>query len=271
MPKANVVIIAKALLFWVIFTVLVKSGGFFFPVLPQWAMGITAGGFIGAVMVLVTWIFLKSDTLTLSDIGMTFGKDSLKRLVLSLAVGVAFFGCFYLAYLWLTPVMVVSVSNLNVFDAVVIAFFALLMLSVMEEVAFRGYLLKKLESVVGIRGAIYVTSIAFGLYHGLTVDSLTGPAVWGLWYGVLAYWSKGLAIPIGFHAGVNLVQALFSQKERWASGFWTFDVVDKATPLTIEQLTIGIQGLLFIGGVALVEIYLAKVRKADERSPPVHS
>ena len=78
-------------------------------------------------------------------------------------------------------------------------------------------------------------------YVFLKSESLTGPAIWGLIFGTLAYWSKGLAIPIGFHTGVNFVQALFSQKEKWASGIWTFDIADEITPFTVDQITVGMK------------------------------
>jgi len=52
--------------------------------------------------------------------------------------------------------------------------------SSMEEIAFRGYFLKKLQGSLGTRAAIYITSICFGFYHGLNVESMMGPATWAL-------------------------------------------------------------------------------------------
>jgi membrane protease YdiL (CAAX protease family) len=258
LTKVNVVIIAKALLFWGLFQGLLLASMAGFMTLPRLAVAVTAGGSITIAVIGLTWLFLRNEKLTMSDLGMTFGKGSLKRFGLGLAAGVALFGCFFLVYFWLTPVAPEGVDDFNFLDAVVLTFFSFVMLSAMEEVAFRGYFLRKLESAVGIRVAIYASSIAFGLYHGLTVDSLTGPAVWGLFYGVLAYWSKGLAVPIGFHAGVNLIQAFFSQKEKYANGIWTIDTVEKITPFTVGQVTIGLQVLLFIAGVVLVEVYISR-------------
>ena len=98
-------------------------------------------------------------------------------------------------------------------------------------------------------------------YVFLKSESLTGPAIWGLIFGTLAYWSKGLAIPIGFHTGVNFVQALFSQKEKWASGIWTFDIADEITPFTVDQITVGMKIFLLVAGLVFVEMYLRKTRR----------
>lgn len=259
MTKVKAGLIAKAFLFWGIFELLVIAFRTIPLGIPKWSLGIVVGGVLTIVMILVSRLFLKYDNLTMSALGLTLAKGSYRRFFSSFVAGLAFVGCFFLGYLWLTPITVISVTDPNILDAALVSLFAMLMLSVMEEVVFRGYFLKKLESAVGIRIAIYVTSIAFGLYHGLTIDSLTGPAVWGLWYGVLALWSKGLAVPIGFHTGANFIQALFSQKENWASGFWTFDVADEATLFTVSQVTTGLQVFMLIVGVGLVEVYIRKV------------
>lgn len=261
MTTVKMGIITKALLFWAIFELLLIGVRTIPLGIPKWSHGIMVGGGFTVVMILVTHLFLKSDKLTMPELGLTLAKGSFKRFLLSLGAGMALFGCFFLVYLWLTPVTVRSVSDLNILDAVLVSFFAILMLAIMEEVIFRGYFLKKLESAVGIRIAIYVTSIAFGIYHGLAIDSLTGPAVWGLLFGVMAYWFKGLAVPIGFHAGVNFMQALFSQKERWASGFWTFDVTDEFTLFTVDQVSTGLQVFLLIAGITLVEVFLRKKQR----------
>ena len=153
MTKVKTGIIARALLFLVIFELLVV-GLQSIPVgLPRWTHGVVVGGSFTVVMLFFTYLFLKSDKLTMSELGLTFADGSLKRFLLDMGAGMALFGCFFLVYLWLTPVSVVSVSELNILDAVLVSFFAILMLAVMEEVVFRGYPLKKLESAIGIRAA----------------------------------------------------------------------------------------------------------------------
>ncbi len=266
MTRRNISIVARAISFWLLFEGLLfglRTTSFG---LPGWAIAITVGGGMSLVMVLVTRLYLKSEErLEMSSLGMALSTGSLPRLLISLPAGMAFFGCLYLVYLGLGPVSIEWVDQPDFLNATVASFFALLALGTMEEIAFRGYFMRKLDQAIGVRAAIYVTSVAFGLYHGLTIGSLTGPAVWGLLYGALAYWSRGLAVPIGFHVGANLTQALFSQKQRWASGLWMFAIGDEAL-LTVDQISAGLQIVLLLIGVVLVEVYVRRARAGKQVS-----
>lgn len=262
MIKANILNIAKVLLFWILFEILMNGIGTLIPNSVNWLYGASIGGSVSIGLLGVTFLFLKYDKLNFVNMGLSFNTGSLIRLIFSLVTGMTFFGCFYLVYLWLTPVIIVDIHVKSVINIILLSLLSLLMLAAMEEIAFRGYALKKLETIIGPRGAIYLTSLAFGLYHGFAFDSITGPAVWGLLYAVLAYWSKGLAVPIGFHAGANLIQALFGEKSRYADGIWAFDLADKITPFTVDQITPFLKIFLFILGVLLVEIYLYQRKKS---------
>jgi membrane protease YdiL (CAAX protease family) len=259
--KANLTTIAKVFLFWFVFTILLNTIGALMPISPNWLLGTSFGGCVSLAMTAATYFILKSEKQSLKSIGISVNSSSLHRYILSLVAGMVFFGCFYLVFLWLTPVAIMNVQNNSIITVVLLSILSLTMLSIMEEVAFRGYALQKLDSAIGTRGAIYLTSLAFGLYHGLVFESITGPAVWGLIYAVLAYWSKGLAVPIGFHAGANIIQALFSEKPRYADGLWSFDLVEKVTPFTVEQTAIYMKIFMFMLGVLLVEFYLYQRNK----------
>ncbi|NVK55126.1 MAG: CPBP family intramembrane metalloprotease [Alteromonadaceae bacterium] len=256
----------KALLFWAIFQGLFFTGGFsfLFPMLPKWGSGILLGSVITGITFLVTLIFLKFDTLTLSDLGMVLKRSSLSRFGVALLFGCGLFAGFYSLYYLLTPVSLSPVESANILHLLLINTVLFIVLGTMEEVAFRGYLLEKMAVAVGIRWSIYITSLLFGLYHGLAFESITGPAVWGLFYGVLAFWTRGLAVPIGFHVGVNLVQGLMSEKTKWVEGIWRFELMETVTPLTIAQLTLLLQGLMLISGILLVEYYLrVSIKRRD--------
>ncbi|WND04062.1 type II CAAX endopeptidase family protein [Temperatibacter marinus] len=257
--------IIKAFSIWIIFQIAFYWGGAVGPLLPQSMKAIVFGGSLSLFVYFLTKVYLRTDTLTMGDLGMTLSPGSWMRFSLSLVVGMAFFGAFFVAYLLFTPVKIVPILEPNYLNTIFVSLLSFVMLGVMEELVFRGYFMKKLETAIGIRGAIYLTSIAFGLYHGITIDSITGPAIWGLLYAVLAYWSKGLAIPIGFHIGANYIQALFSQKEKWVSGLWNFDVTQQSTLFTIEQVTLMNQLALLTLAIFLVEYYLRKVRPKQEQ------
>ncbi len=260
--ESAIVSMAKAILFWAIFQGLFFTGGFsfLFPMLPSWGVGLVMGSVITVSILLLTVVFLKFDVLTMKDLGMAVKGSSFVRFVIALLAGCIVFTGFYMLYSMLTPVVFAPVEDARVLQLLVLNSLLFIVLGTMEEVAFRGYLLKKLEAAIGVRGAIYITSILFGLYHGLSIESLAGPAIWGLFYGVLAYWSKGLAIPIGFHVGLNLVQGLCSEKTKWVDGIWAFELVQTSSLLTIEQLTLLLQGMLLVSGIVVVEYYLRMVR-----------
>ena len=79
---------------------------------------------------------------------------------------------------------------------------------------------------------------------------------------MLALWTRGLGVPIGFHAGVNYLQALFSQKQDWVPGIWAFEVSDGPATLSVDQVTMLLQFLLFVVAAILVEVYLRKESSA---------
>jgi membrane protease YdiL (CAAX protease family) len=261
MSQKKVIIVAKAFSFWFVFQCMLFALNMAYVNIPKWLVAIAFGSTLSLLMFFVTKLYLKTDTLTMASLGMTFVRGSVKRFSISLLLGAAFFGGFFLLYLGLSPVKIVVGSQSDLLLVILLAFLVMLALGTMEEIVFRGYFLRKLNTAMGLRASIYITSMAFGLYHGLAFDSITGPAVWGLLYGVLAFWSKGLAVPLGFHVGANFMQTIFGLKEKWTGGYWAFDMAEKSAPLTIEQITIGLQGFLLVIGVVLVEYYIRKVHK----------
>ncbi|MBU3004480.1 CPBP family intramembrane glutamic endopeptidase [Paraglaciecola arctica] len=261
MSRYALVSVFKALAFWAIFQCLLISGVFsFLEFVPRWATGMLVGLLTSALMMAATWVFLKYDELTLQDLGLVPKKHSANRFIVSLLTGMVLFGLIYSAFYALTPINVYANENVNIFNTLVLILLLFIVLSLMEEILFRGYFMKKIESVIGIRASIYITSITFGLYHGISVDSITGPAIWGLWYGLLTYWSKGLAIPIGFHAGVNVTQGLFGEKDKWIDGIWSFELSESITLFTVGQIATAIQFALLVFGLTLIEYYLRIVR-----------
>lgn len=250
----------KAISIWLVFQALLFAGVSITSMLPMWALAIIVGSLLCLVMIFLTSLYLRSDGLTMRDIGMALPSGAALKLFVSFVAGMAFFGSFYAAYLLVTPVALVAVSQPDLLTATAISLAVFVALGSMEEIVFRGYFLRKMGAAIGIRGGIYLTSLAFGLYHGLSTESLTGPAIWGLLYAVCAYWSNGLVVPIGFHVGVNYIQALFSGKEKWVPGIWTVELTEAPTIFTVSQLSLGLNVLILLLGVSLVEYYLRVIR-----------
>ena len=251
-------VLLRALAFWVFFQSLIFLARLVWIPVPMWAVGVITGTVIAGITLVATRWFLRREQWTFDDVGMAHRRGSFIRFAGSIPLGMAFYGVFILAYLAWTPLIIERVAAPDWLEATLLAVLALTALSAMEEIAFRGYLMYALERVIGIRGAIYLSSLLFGLYHGPTIESLTGPALWGLIYAVLAYWTRGLAVPIGFHAGANLIQSLLGQKQ-WASGIWIADAGNATTVLTIEQVTFGSHIALGLLGLVAVEYYVRRI------------
>jgi len=125
-------------------------------------------------------------------------------------------------------------------------------MALMEEIMFRGYLLFKLKQAWGIRGAVYFTSIVFGLYHGLTVESLIGPAVWGLWYAWMALVSRGLILPTLFHFGLMWMQTFFGMKTKYTEGMYTLRIDPNHSGVATDQVGLAMQVVIAV--VAMIVI-----------------
>jgi membrane protease YdiL (CAAX protease family) len=263
MQSNKLTFVLKAFAFWVLFELGMFALSIIPAGLPAWFIGITYGGLVTVYAYLLTLLFLRSDTLTLDSLGMTLDKASFHKLGISLLGGMAVVGVMLIANLILTPLSFELNPEFTLFRGAFLSCLSFIALSAMEEIAFRGYFLKKLQGSIGTRAAIYITSLCFGMYHGLNFESIVGPAIWGLTFAVLALWSRGLAIPIGFHAGVNFVPAMLGEKPRYAEAIWTASVPDAAGIAALQTTGLVIQGLVLVIGVLLVELYIKREKAAN--------
>ncbi len=98
-----------------------------------------------------------------------------------------------------------------------------LFLSAFEEVGFRGYPMRRLLHVFDTWPALLIVAPVFVLYHislgwGL-LPALLGTGVGSLLFGMASIAArKGLAFPIGVHAGWNL--ATWSLNSQGGPGLW---------------------------------------------------
>ena len=89
-----------------------------------------------------------------------------------------------------------------------------LLLATREEIAFRGYLLRTLETGFGRWSALLLMAALFAIEHALSGMSLAnvvvGAGLGALVFGMAAIATRSLAFPIGLHAAWNTID--------WASG-----------------------------------------------------
>ena len=86
-----------------------------------------------------------------------------------------------------------------------------------EELVFRGYGFRQLIAACGARTALFLSALAFGVYHlAQTGFGMWGigafwvvavPALGGIVFGLALIRTGGLALPLGLHLGGNWIQA----------------------------------------------------------------
>jgi membrane protease YdiL (CAAX protease family) len=170
---------------------------------------------------ILTLIFIRWDGIQLSDIGASPTRGSIQRLLLGFTAGlslvVAQTGLFTIAehVRWIR-------SDVTDAKPIVIALVTYLLLACREELAFRGYPLRRLNRSFGAWTAQLVVALVFALEHragGYSwANALFGVFVGSLLFGMAALATRGLALPIGLHAAWNFGQFIIGEKE--SPGLW---------------------------------------------------
>jgi hypothetical protein len=141
------------------------------------------------------------------------------------------------------------------FVPVGIALLAYVTLASREELAFRGYPLRRLDSCFGVWIAQFVVALVFAIEHvagGSTwTNAILGVFVGSLLFGMAALAMRGLAVPIGLHAAWNFGQWTLGEKE--TSGLWR-PVVEQGYNLHVDHM--GMLSYLLVFGSATVAFYL---------------
>lgn len=217
-------------------------------------------GTIGAII--LTKAFLKSESKTFPDIGLVWASGSLRRFMLGSVIGVALVGLMFAVIVPLAGLTVESTPNPDYWNAIGFSILVLFVLALMEEVAFRSYPLIRLFDSFGMRTSIYCTSVFFSLYHGLHPGNLLGPGVWGILYGYAAIASRGIALPLGIHFGLNWMQSLFGAKAQFASSIWTIVPGTEEGIVSPDFIGLILQLVLLVIGVLLVELNIRRHPKS---------
>lgn len=180
---------------------------------PLLTMGLI-GGLASGGLLLVTAAVLRRDAADLSAIGLPLDRRRLGEL----AAGFVATAALFLAVAWVQSVWVGAPWRFQGTRGLWLALGGLPLcagLVLVEELLFRGVVLRELRALAGDAAAIAATALAFGVYHvigsqhwgmGLFFQFLM-PALGGLLFAWAAVRSGGLALPIGLHLGGNWIQA----------------------------------------------------------------
>jgi membrane protease YdiL (CAAX protease family) len=178
---------------------------------------LVAAALVGAIaaggVLLVTAMLLRWEGADLSVLGLPLDG----RRLLELAVGFVVSAALFLAVAGAQSVGVGAPWLFQGSRGVLAALSdlpAVMALVVVEELLFRGFLLRALRAVSGDRAAIVLSALAFGAYHVVgtrywamgAVFQFLMPTVGGLLFAWAAVRTGGLALPLGLHLGGNWVQ-----------------------------------------------------------------
>lgn len=186
-------------------------------------------GFLGTF--LVVYVFVKwVDKIPLINIGFHL-KNHLKDLLLGLIAGVAIMALGYFA---------LDISNEFQFvktdykgGEFFLTILVFLLVSVSEEMLFRGYVLRNLMGSMNKFLALIISAILFALLHAANPNlSLVGNInlfLAGILLGLPYIYTKNLMFPIAFHFSWNFFQSIFGFNVSGLDSYsmLTFQISDK--------------------------------------------
>ena len=219
----------------------------------------------GLVVSIVVWfmtqVFLKVENKQLADYGLKRKHHFLVDTVLGFVLGVALL-CVMFGILFTSTHLYAQPLDSHTFLSFAMASVPVLFaLALMEELIFRGYVLFKLKDTIGVRWSIYLTAVIFGLYHGLSFDAAFGPAIFGLIFGLMALWSKGLVLPVVFHFTINWIQAFFNMKTKYTNGMFELLLDEELKTPHADTVGMIIHVAMAIIAIILIEIFIRKSPK----------
>jgi membrane protease YdiL (CAAX protease family) len=208
---------------------------------------------------LLTLLFVRWDGLSLRDVGAGLSTHTPSRLSFGFIVGTALVALQDLIIYAGGHTHWIANDAHQSLGIIPLAFAGYLMLALREELAFRGYPLRRLESAWGMWGALLLIGVVFTLEHtagGWSWSrSLLGPPAGALLFGMAALATRGIAVPLGIHAAFNLGQWLMGQKD--IPGMWK-PVVDRGFDRQAD--TLGYLGYLTAMLLAASGFWLWKQR-----------
>jgi CAAX protease family protein len=201
----------------------------------------------------ITHLFIKSDGLDAKAIGVAIVSGSLGRLLIGVGIGLAMFGLHLTIITFIGGGIEFERDPDVGFKLLGLAALTYLLLSAMEEVAFRGYAMRVLDARYGLWVAQLVIAALFVFYHVAggqdPMSALLGTGLGSLCFGMAAMASRGLALPMGLHAAWNFVDWMIGGKSE-ASGAWGLAIDEAALPRV--QLVATTSYFVVLGGATLV-------------------
>ncbi|WP_437372042.1 CPBP family intramembrane glutamic endopeptidase [Maribacter litoralis] len=165
--------------------------------------------FLGTL--LLVWIFMKyMDKQNFMDVGLQI-KNRKNDIIIGTLLGLVIMGLAFVS-LWAAEEIIYTDFNFDVLELIYTTLLFVLV-AILEEVLFRGYILKNLMLSFNKYIALIISSALFAIAHGanpnISLFSLTGLFLAGIALGASYIYTKNLWYPIAFHFSWNLFQSLF--------------------------------------------------------------
>jgi membrane protease YdiL (CAAX protease family) len=211
--------------------------------------------------------FLHYENIPLSVVNLKPNQGTWVRLAVGLVIGASIAGLMLLALFTITTLSIERVDT-HMLWSFLVATMVFIPLALMEELLFRGYPFFRLLQIIHVRWVILITAVLFALYHYDGSQSLfsllLGPGIWGVTFGVAAYLSQSIALPLGIHISVNLLQAMFGLKTAYTPMWAVTEQTDAlAMNMDPEVLGLSMQLLLLMVTVIVLEVLTRRMKGAQ--------
>jgi membrane protease YdiL (CAAX protease family) len=259
------------LLFWILFLVLLFTGGIYlikiFPLTwERFAYGFTAT--IAACLAI--WAILKIEQKSLAEIGLVWQRGTLARFFNGLLIGSLLMGILLCLIMLLTGIRLQWNPEVFTFKNALF-YLSVFPLVFTEELVFRSYPFVKLNQSYPFIITQVIVSIAFAIYHvvlGWNVyAALLGPGIWAFVFGLAAFRSGGIAMPIGIHFALNVWQPLLGFSRGTYTSLWILKNSDNPV---IDQQRSDLIGLIFQIALLVTAVVLT-IRHSRRSVPPAVS
>ena len=220
-------VVGRVLVFFVACAVLLAATAPFDRRIAQLPPGMVTGAITSVGTLLLTIVFVRWEGLRLADVGAAIGTRSGLRFIGGVLVGLLLVTLHVSIERFVGGLRWVRTEGVGSLD-VVIMLITYVLLACREELAFRGYPLRRLNSMFGLWISLIVVALVFALEHiaggSSWMQALFGAGVGSILFGMAALATRGLAVPIGIHAAWNLGDWLHGGKG--SGGLWHPVVLD---------------------------------------------
>ncbi len=250
--------------FSLMLVVLLSISPFFLGVNERFTYGV-----VGSLAALtITYVFLKVDRKTWKDYFLLADSKTLARFIIGFLAGLILASVMFLMQAWYSGLQISFVqADLSQFALMALS---LIPLAFMEEIAFRSYAFIKIKNAYGVWVAQFSIAILFALYHYIggwsLMASFVGTGVWSFAFGWMALRSNGIALPTGFHFGLNLALAVIGKKY-WVPALVEIDFPNTPTNAMLqanEYFGGALQAIIFITFVVLTYRYTKRKHGKDQ-------